>query len=93
MADAWHYDEHLKHAKVIDGLTVKSFLPKFDKGEELEIALDEYDESIKRAYYAATDKESERILKDAKNKLDQAGLPEFEKMIEKKMKDGEQIRF
>ena len=48
MAESWHYDEKLKHAKVIDGLTVKSFLPKFDKGEELEIALDEYDESLKR---------------------------------------------
>ncbi|AMG61744.1 extracellular solute-binding protein [Staphylococcus lugdunensis] len=93
MAESWHYDEKLKHAKVIDGLTVKSFLPKFDKGEELEIALDEYDESLKRAYYAKTDKESERILADAKKKLDQAGLPEFEKMIEKKIKNGEKIRF
>ena len=45
----------------------------------MEIALDEYDESLKRAYYAKTDKESERILADAKKKLDQAGLPEFEK--------------
>ncbi|REH81890.1 ABC transporter [Staphylococcus felis] len=93
MADAWHYDEKLKDAKVIDGLTVKSFLPKFERGEDLEIALDEYDEAMQRAYYAKSDHESKHILDDAKKKLDQAGLPEFEKMIDQNIKDGEKIRF
>ena len=31
MAESWHYDEKLKHAKVIDGLTVKSFLQSLIK--------------------------------------------------------------
>ena len=35
----WHYDERQKHAKIVNGLTVKSFLSKYEYGEDLEVAL------------------------------------------------------
>ncbi|EKU46340.1 extracellular solute-binding protein [Staphylococcus massiliensis] len=94
MADMWDYDEKLKNAKVIDGLTVKSFLPKFERGEELEIALDNYDEAVKRAYYAKSEDEAKKILDEARQKLEDAGIKEFDDMIEKEMKkEDTKVRF
>jgi len=93
IAEMWGYDEKLKHAEVIDGLTVKSFLPRFERAEDLETALNEYDEALKRAYYAKTEDESKKILDEAKQRVQDAGIEEFEKLVEEEVKKGEKIRY
>jgi len=89
----WGYDEKLKHAEVIDGLTVKSFLPRFERAEDLETALNEYDEALKRAYYAKNENESKKILDEAKQRVTDAGIEDFEKLVEEEVKKGEKIRY
>ena len=42
----WHYDQRQKHAKIVNGLTVKSFLSKYEYGEDLEVALDDYSDAL-----------------------------------------------
>lgn len=78
----WHYDERQKHAKIVNGLTVKSFLSKYEYGEDLEIAIDDYDDAIKRAYYSHSDKEAQQIIDSAEARLKDAGLDQFEKYVE-----------
>lgn len=82
IADMWHYDERQKHAKIVNGLTVKSFLSKYEYGEDLEIAIDDYDDAIKRAYYSHSDKEAQQIIDSAEARLKDAGLDQFEKYVE-----------
>ena len=50
-----------KHAKIVNGLTVKSFLSKYEYGEDL-VALDDYSDAIKRAYYSQSDKARNKLL-------------------------------
>lgn len=78
----WHYDEKQKHAKIVNGLTVKSFLSKYEYGEDLEVALDDYSDAIKRAYYSQSDKEAKQIIDSAKQRLEEAGLNQFERYVE-----------
>ena len=92
IADMWHYDERQKHAKIVNGLTVKSFLSKYEYGEDLEIALDDYSDAIKRAYYSQSDKEAKQIIDSAKQRLEEAGLNQFERYVENQRdKKGTQI--
>lgn len=92
IADMWHYDERQKHAKIVNGLTVKSFLSKYEYGEDLEVALDDYSDAIKRAYYSRTDKEAKQIIDSAKQRLNEAGLNQFERYVENQRdKKGTQI--
>jgi len=73
-------------------LTVKSFLSKYEYGEDLEVALDDYSDAIKRAYYSRTDKEAKQIIDSAKQRLNEAGLNQFERYVENQRdKKGTQI--
>ena len=76
----WHYDENRNTPKIVNGLTVKSFLSKYEYGEDLEVALDDYSDAIK-AYYSQSDKEAKQI-DDAKQRLEEAGLNQFERYVE-----------
>lgn len=92
IADMWHYDQRQKHAKIVNGLTVKSFLSKYEYGEDLEVALDDYSDAIKRAYYSQSDKETKQIIDSAKQRLEEAGLNQFERYVENQRdKKGTQI--
>ena len=92
IADMWHYDQRQKHAKIVNGLTVKSFLSKYEYGEDLEVALDDYNDAIKRAYYSQSDKEAKQIIDSAKQRLEEAGLNQFERYVENQRdKKGTQI--
>ena len=50
--------------------------------EDLEIALDDYSDAIKRAYYSQSDKEAKQIIDSAKQRLEEAGLNQFERYVE-----------
>ena len=56
----WKYDERLKNAKVVDGLTPLSFIYDFEKGADLRQALDSYSESVLRAYFSKDMTEAKR---------------------------------
>lgn len=91
--EMWGYDEKMKDAEIVDGLSPKSFIPEFEKGEELELALTAYDESLIKAYYAKSEDEAQKIIDDAKKKLKNAGLEEYIKLLEQKKSDGTTIRY
>ncbi len=91
--EMWNYDERLKNAQVIDGSTPKSFIFELENGDNLNIALDTYNENLLRAYYSKSEKEAAQILQDSKELLEKSGLNEYIKLIEKKEKEGTTIRF
>ena len=90
----FNYDEKVKEATVIDGMTPKSFLFEFDGGEgNLEKALDKYNEDLVRAYYAKTPKEAKKILDESRENLEKNGLSEFCEFLEGKEASGITIRY
>lgn len=89
----WNYDEKLKNAKIVDGSTPKSFIFEFENGENLNIALDTYNENLLRAYYSKSESEAKKILSDSQKLLEKAGLNDYIKLIEKKEKEGTTIRY
>ena len=55
-------------------------------------AIDDYDDAIKRAYYSQSDKETKQIIDSAKQRLEEAGLNQFERYVENQRdKKGTQI--
>lgn len=80
----YKYDEKLENAIVEDGMTPQSFLYEFENGEQLKIALDNYNESLLRAYYSDTISGAEKIMKEAKKQLDNAGIAEYIELITEK---------
>jgi putative aldouronate transport system substrate-binding protein len=91
--EMWNYDEKFKNAKVIDGSSPKTFIFEFENGDNLNIALDTYNENLLRAYFSKSKEEAKKILKDSKELLEKAGLNDYIKLLEEKEKDGTTIRF
>lgn len=92
--EMYKYDEKVKEATIVDGMTPKSFLYEFDKGEgKLDSALSRYNEDMKRAYYAKSIDEAKKILGESKKNLEENGLNEFCDLLEKKEREGITIRY
>ncbi|WP_053367723.1 extracellular solute-binding protein [Bacillus sp. FJAT-27245] len=89
----WNYDEKFQNAKVVDGSTPKSFIFEFDNGDNLNIALDSYNENLLRAYYSKSEADAKKILKESQKQLEKAGLNKYIKLIEEKEQDGTTIKF
>ncbi|MEK3888104.1 extracellular solute-binding protein [Bacillus sp. FSL K6-3431] len=85
----WKYDEKLANAKVLDGYTPTSFIYEVDGGEDLDIALKNYNESLLRAFYSKNMKEAQDIMDEAAKQLDRAGLDKYIKYLEEKDKNEE----
>lgn len=80
----YKYDELLANAEVVDGMTPQSFIFEYENGEQLKIALDNYNESLLRAYYSKSMDEAKSIMDAAANQLDKAGLKEYIEFITEK---------
>ena len=92
--EMYKYDEKVKEATIVDGMTPKSFLYEFDKGEgKLDSALSRYNEDMQRAYYAKSIDEAKKILGESKKNLEENGLNEFCDLLEKKEREGITIRY
>ncbi|XEC93992.1 extracellular solute-binding protein [Paenibacillus tarimensis] len=85
--DYWGWDEKRKTAKVVDGYPPLSFLGEFDKGTELKTALDNYDDSMIRAYYSKSLDEAQKIVDSASKQLQAAGLDQYLQLLEQKNAD------
>ncbi|WP_373230718.1 extracellular solute-binding protein [Cohnella sp.] len=83
----WNYDEKRKNAKVIDAYTPTSFLGEFDRSTELKAALDNYNDSLIRAYYSKSKDEAKKILDSALKQLKSAGLDDYLKLVADKNAD------
>ena len=92
--DLYKFDEKLESARVIDGMTVQSFLYEFEGDEGgLSTALSRYDEDILRAYYAKSTEEAQSILDETRKNLEKNGLQEFLDFVEQKEAAGVTIKF
>eukprot|EP00130_Batrachochytrium_dendrobatidis_P008565 XP_006683440.1 hypothetical protein BATDEDRAFT_93198 [Batrachochytrium dendrobatidis JAM81] len=92
--DMYNYDEKLAEARVIDGMTVQSFLYEFegDNGG-LTTALERYNEDVLRMYYAESLDVAQKILDETIANLEKNGLNEFIDFVEQKEADGVTIKF
>lgn len=90
----YKYDEKLANARVVDGMTVQSFLYEFegDNGQ-LTTALARYNEDVLRAYYVKSIEEAQKILDESFANLKSKGLQEFLDFVESKEKKGVTITF
>lgn len=93
IVELWNYDEKYENAKVVDGSSPKTFIFEYEKGDNLNTALDTYNENLLRAYYSKSDEEAEKILQSSKELLDKAGLQEYIALLEEKKADGITIRY
>ncbi len=89
----WNYDEKFKNAKVIDGSTPQTFIYESKNGENLNIALETYNENLLRAYYSKSEDEAKKILEDSKKLLEKSGLNDYIKILEDKEKEGTTIKY
>lgn len=83
----WNYDEKRKNAEIIDAYTPTSFLGEFDRSTELKAALDNYNDSLIRAYYSKSTGEAKKILDSALKQLKSAGLDDYLKLVADKNAD------
>lgn len=92
--DLYNYDEKLANARMIDGMTVQSFLYEFEGDEgSLATALSRYNEDLLRAYYAKSIEEAQTILDQSRANLEKNGLQEFLNFVEQKESEGVTIKF
>jgi putative aldouronate transport system substrate-binding protein len=92
--DMYKFDEKLENARVIDGMTVQSFLFEFEGDEGgLATALERYNEDLLRAYYAKSTEEAQGILDESLKNLEKNGLNDFLKLVEQKESEGMTIKF
>ncbi|MFD1885421.1 extracellular solute-binding protein [Paenibacillus wenxiniae] len=70
----WHYDERRKQAKIVDGLTPLSFLSEFDRGDELNQAINNYKDSLIKAYFSDNMDQARAIMNDANAQLNNGQL-------------------
>ncbi|WP_245844283.1 extracellular solute-binding protein [Oceanobacillus rekensis] len=92
--ELYNYDERLENARVIDGMTVQSFLYEFEGDDgNLTTAFNRYNEDMLRAYYAKTLEEAQIILDESLTNLENNGLNEFLDFVEQKEADGVTIKF
>ncbi|BFH68118.1 MAG: extracellular solute-binding protein [Paenibacillus dendritiformis] len=87
IADYFGWDEKYKNAKIQDGYGPLSFLGEYEKGTELKTALDYYNESLIRAYYAKSRTEAAKIMESVNKQLEAADLQGYIQLLEKKSKD------
>ncbi|RXZ82429.1 extracellular solute-binding protein [Paenibacillaceae bacterium] len=83
----WGWDEKRKDARIIDGYPPLSFLGEFAKGTELKTAMDNYDDSVTRAYYTKSLDDAKKIMDSALKQLQTAGLDDYLKLLEQKNAD------
>lgn len=92
--DFYKYDEKLENARVIDGMTVQSFLYEFEGDDGgLSTALNRYNEDLLRAYYAKSMDEAQVILDESRENLEKNGLQEFLDLVQQKEAEGVTIKF
>jgi len=87
IAEYWGWDEKRKNAEISDKYSTSAFIGEFEKGVELKAALDNYDESMIRAYYAKNLDEAKKIIDSAYEQLKASGLEEYEALLEQKDAD------
>ncbi|BBI30860.1 extracellular solute-binding protein [Cohnella abietis] len=87
IAEYWGWDEKRKNAEISDTYSPMAFFGEFSKENELKAALDNYNESIIRAYYAKSLDEAKKILGEASKQLHAAGLEDYLALLEKKDAD------
>ena len=91
--DLYKYDEKLANARIIDGMTVQSFLYEFEGDEGgLATALTRYNEDMLRAYYAKSTEEAQSILNESLENLEKNGLQEFLDFVQQKEAEGVTIK-
>lgn len=91
--EMWEYDKKFAEAEVIDGSTPKTFIFEFENGENLNIALDTYNENLLRAYYAKSEEEVQEILNHSRELIEKAGIDDYIQLIEEKQADGTTIKY
>ena len=90
--EMWDYDKRYEEKEVIDGLYPRAYLYEFEGEDgELNAALDAWDESLLKAYYAKSDDEVKEILDAARQDLVDAGIEDYCKFLEEKEAAGEVI--
>lgn len=87
IAEYWEWDKKRASAIISDTYAPTAFLGEFAKETELKAALDNYDESLKRAYYAKSQDQVTKILESASEQLKAAGLDDYLALLEKKDSD------
>ncbi|OME87981.1 ABC transporter [Paenibacillus sp. FSL A5-0031] len=87
IAEYWEWDKKRANAIISDTYAPTAFLGEFAKETELKAALDNYDESLKRAYYAKSQDQVTKILESASEQLKAAGLDDYLALLEKKDSD------
>lgn len=94
IAEMYGWEERHENARLIDGMTVRSFLFEFEGDEgNLSQALDAYSENLQKAYYAGSKEAAQAIIEDSKQDLLDAGLEDFIKFVEDKEASGISLRF
>ena len=89
----YKYDEKLANARVIDGMTVQSFLYEFEGDDGgLNNCFKRYNEDVLRAYYAKSIEEAQTILDESRKNLEKNGLAEFLEFVEQKQAEGVTIK-
>ncbi|UPQ86577.1 extracellular solute-binding protein [Ignavigranum ruoffiae] len=88
----YDYDKRYEEKEVIDGLYARAYLNEFE-GEEgdLNAALDAWEESVVKAYYANSDEEAQAILDAARQDLLDAGIEDYCQFLQEKEKNGDVI--
>ena len=94
IADIYNWEERHENARIIDGMSVRSFLYEYE-GEDGKLAqkLDAYTEDLLKAYYATSTEEAQAILEASKKDLLKAGLEDFIKFVKEKKDSGTNLRF
>jgi putative aldouronate transport system substrate-binding protein len=87
LIEYWNYDDKRKNALVMDGYTPTAFLGEFDRATELKAAMDNYNDSLVRAYYSKSTDEAKKILDSALKQLKAAGLDDYLKLVADKNAD------
>ncbi|MCM3337536.1 extracellular solute-binding protein [Paenibacillus sp. MER TA 81-3] len=87
IADYFGWDEKYKNAKVEDGYGPLSFLGEYEKGTQLKTALDNYNESLIRAYYSKSMTEAAKIMESVSKQLEAADVQGYIHLLEQKGKD------
>ncbi|MGZ9586503.1 extracellular solute-binding protein [Paenibacillus marinisediminis] len=87
IAEYYGWDKRRENAKIVDGYSPLTFLNEFKNGTQLKAAMDNYNESLQRAYYSKDMNEAKKIMDASIKQLNAAGLEDFITLLEEKAKD------
>ncbi|MFB9279718.1 extracellular solute-binding protein [Cohnella cellulosilytica] len=87
VAELWKFDEKRQNAIIQDAYTPLSFLGEFNQSMELKAALDNYNDSLVRAYYSKSLDQAKEILDSALKQLRASGLDDYLKLVADKNAD------